>query len=187
MNEEWKPLLEFLIPWTNQPIFYVSNLGRVRSHRFKRPYIIRTYKNTCWYEYFQFNLSSKRTSITLHKAVLLAHVWPRRAGMEVNHKDWDKSNNTLSNLEYCTRSQNMKHAYDTWLKAPVTWEKHHLHGKTWEKHHLSNGVGQYDNGILLNTFGSLREAARSVFGNASHISKCIKEGKTAYWFTWKKI
>ena len=38
-------------------------------------------------------------------------------GFEINHKDGDKSNNSLKNLEIVTRSENIKHAFDTGLNV----------------------------------------------------------------------
>ena len=36
---------------------------------------------------------------------------------QVNHKDGDRYNNKADNLEWCTASRNVKHAYDTGLKS----------------------------------------------------------------------
>ena len=44
----------------------------------------------------------------VHRLVLLAFIGPSH--LEVNHKDGDKENNNLNNLEYCTHSENHIHA-----------------------------------------------------------------------------
>ncbi len=45
-------------------------------------------------------------------------------GLEINHIDGDKHNNSLSNLELVTRSENLTHAIRTGLKKPVCGEAH---------------------------------------------------------------
>jgi hypothetical protein len=63
----------------------------------------------------------------VHQLVAAAFIGPCPSGQEVNHDDGVKSNNNASNLEYLTRSGNMRHAYRTGLRKanPVFGERHH--------------------------------------------------------------
>lgn len=47
----------------------------------------------------------------VHVLIALAFIGPRPDGMEINHKDGIKVNNKPENLEYVTRSVNMKHCH----------------------------------------------------------------------------
>ena len=59
---------------------------------------------------------------TIHRVIALAFV-PTVAGKDfVNHKDGNKQNNSAENLEWCTREENMKHAYSHGLKTPQKGE-----------------------------------------------------------------
>lgn len=46
----------------------------------------------------------------VHTLVMLTFVGRAPDGYQINHKDYDKTNNTLANLEYVTPKQNMQHA-----------------------------------------------------------------------------
>jgi len=46
-----------------------------------------------------------------------AFIGPRQDGLEANHKDGDKKNNSVENLEYVTQLENMLHAHEMGLVA----------------------------------------------------------------------
>jgi len=114
--EEWKSISGY------EGYYEVSNLGRVRSIERLVPHA--RYGTTKQQSkilrpaiddgYFKVALSKDRTlrSMRVHRLVAAAFVDNPNDYTEVNHKDGDKLNNQVSNLEWCTRSQNVKHAFD---------------------------------------------------------------------------
>ena len=58
---------------------------------------------------------------TVHSLVATAFIGPCPDGFEINHKDGDKTNNRVGNLEYMTHGDNQKHAIATGLapKPPL--------------------------------------------------------------------
>lgn len=65
----------------------------------------------------------KGKSYPVHRLVLLAFVGPCPEGYEVHHKDGDRANNSLDNLEYVTSSENTLHAVKagTWPLGERRW------------------------------------------------------------------
>jgi hypothetical protein len=63
--------------------------------------------------------SGKYSTFSLHRLVAEAFIGPRPAGMEVNHKDGNKGNNQADNLEYVTKSENVRHAMRLGLVNPT--------------------------------------------------------------------
>lgn len=59
-------------------------------------------------------------SISVHRLVALAFLPNPMKHKEVNHIDGNKENNCLENLEWCSRSENMKHAYAIGLHKGVS-------------------------------------------------------------------
>ena len=91
--------------------YEVSDEGEVRNARTGRVLKARRDRG-----YERVQLSGRRIH-TVHLLVLRAFVGERPEGCSINHIDGCKSNNNLANLEYCTPSQNMKHAFRMGLQS----------------------------------------------------------------------
>lgn len=59
----------------------------------------------------------------VHQLVAEAFLGEKPINMEINHKDGKKDNNNITNLEYVTKSENIRHAFSIGLKN-VTGENH---------------------------------------------------------------
>ena len=107
--ETWKPV----IGWEDS--YEVSDEGRVRrSCEGRATFIGRIQKPTLnrkGYPIANLNRDGRRQIIPVHKLVATAFIGPRPAGKEINHRDGNKTNNALPNLEYVTPSENMRHSY----------------------------------------------------------------------------
>lgn len=84
----------------------VSNLGRIRRY-YKNGKVkyLKPFKNHGGY--WMVDLAGK--TVVVHRLVAETFL-ERREGLQVNHKDGNKNNNGLLNLEWCTQSKNMQHA-----------------------------------------------------------------------------
>lgn len=98
-GEIWKPLTHI-----GFPLYFVSNKGRVRRlNRLKFPKANRDgYAEINLYRLNEFK------TITIHRLVLVAFTGDR-PGMTINHKDYNRMNNELVNLEWMTIQDNLKH------------------------------------------------------------------------------
>lgn len=120
--------------------------------------------------------SEGRKFFLIHRLVLEAYnPILNSLSYQVNHKDGDKENNSLDNLEWCTQSQNMIHSIKTGLKHPAKGEKVGGHKLT-EEEVLS--ICEY----LKNSNYSLQEIGDK-FGVSKHCIFDIKRKKSWSWLT----
>lgn len=175
-DEIWKDVAEY------EGLYEVSNLGRVKSfpRRGTNGGIMVGGKSR-GYHSILLTKGGKCKPVKVHRLVAIAFMG-KQEGKEVNHKDGNKINNTLENLEWCTRSENQKHAYDNGLQVGNTVEQTKLAAiKTSKKVNQLSREKDF-----VNSFKSVSEASRQTGINKSGILACI-HGKTKHAgnFVWE--
>lgn len=98
--------------WKNVDVFNyaVSDQGRVKNLRTGR-YIGSNRNGYRAVELRQPSaLGGRRQTILVHALVLHYFVGPRPPGKYINHKNFNRADNRLENIEYCTPKENSEHA-----------------------------------------------------------------------------
>ncbi len=122
MNKIWKPVHDF------QGLYEVNNFGQVRrihkDHRAKSKYhILKPCKKRNGYVQVTLSRHCKFKYVGIHTLVLEAFDCPRPNNQQCNHKDGDKTNNRLENLEWVTKSENEKHKFAMHPKCCIKGSK----------------------------------------------------------------
>jgi len=115
MKEIWKSIKGY------EGLYEVSNLGNVKSYWFKNPKILKKRVGKRGYLIVDLVKESKgkRKVFSVHRLVAEAFIENVKNKQVVNNIDGDKTNSNVSNLEWCTYSENSKHAYDTSLNRSL--------------------------------------------------------------------
>ena len=107
--ENWKDIPDY------EGLYQISDFGNVKSLISNR--ILKPSKDR--FGYVRFNAFNNKKAKTLRIHRLVMEIFnPIDNIMQVNHIDGNKLNNKLDNLEWCTDSENKKHAYKTGLMLP---------------------------------------------------------------------
>ena len=108
-REEWRWVPGY------EDLYMVSNFGNVMSQRSghgSSPMgILKPQKNNAGYLQVNLIKNKKSKNVMIHRIVAAAFIPNPDNKEEVNHKDGNKTNNHTSNLEWVTRSENLRHAY----------------------------------------------------------------------------
>lgn len=97
MNEIWKQI---------DDRYSVSNFGRIKSNYANKEKILKPYKNHRGYLMVDLRHPNTRKTMQVHRLVAIAFIPNPNNLPEVNHKDEDKTNNHVDNLEWCTTEYN---------------------------------------------------------------------------------
>lgn len=109
MDEIWKPIKGF------ETLYEISNLGKVKSLPKQSGFLKRKERimsltdNKKGYLYVTFEVNGKRSRFYVHRLVA-DHFIPNPNNLEtVNHKDKNRKNNHVDNLEWMSYSENNQH------------------------------------------------------------------------------
>lgn len=172
--ETWKGVRRY------EDLYEVSSLGRVRSlprtcrkleGKILKEYvyegkILKPYRNHKGYLLVRLYRNDKTKDMTVHRLVAEAFIPNPDNLPQINHKDENKANNSVENLEWCTNAYNRNY------------------GSGFFRH--KKPVAQYSrDGRLLRWFYSAADASRELGINAQSIRAAVtNKRKTAGGFIW---
>lgn len=148
--------------------YQISNLGRIKSfHRDKtNGYIMKAFADKKGYLFVVLRFNGRYKRYSVHRLVATAFIPNPDNLPQVNHKDEDKSNNRVDNLEWCTNHYNL--CYGTHNQRVAIANRCHPA--------VSYGVFSIDGNGNFNFYGSIREASRQTGIPAPNIIRAIKSG-----------
>lgn len=161
-NEVWKPVNGY------EERYLVSTEGQVYSITRKK--IMKPLEDEKGYLRVELRCGNKRKVKKIHRIVAETFIENQLSKKEINHKDGNKQNNTIENLEWCTRSENLIHAYSSGLKKQRT------------KAVIMRTIG----GEFIKMFQSQTEAEQITGVCQGSISRCcLGRSKTAGGYVWQ--
>ena len=162
-NEQWKPY--------KNTTFMISNLGRIRN--MKTNNLLKGKITKDGYREWCLSINGKKKSYLAHRLIYETFIGELQEEYVINHKDGNKLNNCVDNLEQITYQENTNHAYYQIKSNPNIKQ-----------------VGKYSlDNELLEVYPSCAEAARQNIGCKANLICNVCNGKTNthHGYKWKYI
>lgn len=163
-------------------IYKVSNNGYVINTVSNR---ILTRNNINGYAAVTLCLNGKNKIHTIHRLVAIHFIDNPNSKPQVNHKDGYRLNNNVENLEWCTASENAKHAYSIGLSKPNKSNIGNFNGDSFNSRSV---LCKNKNGDIIFHFECIRQAAKNLKISESAISNNLNGlCKTSGGFIWEYV
>lgn len=187
MEEIWKDIEGY------EGKYEVSNLGNVRSLNYRgsgKVKLLKQIPDKDEYKTIQLCKNGKIKTYKVHRLVAIAFI-PNPDNLPIiNHKDEDKTNNNVNNLEWCTIAYNNNYGTKKErLSESLRGKNHPNYGKKGKDANGSKPILMYDKeGNFIRRFDCIRDA-NEYFGknrSCTGIGECLRgRNKTAYGFIFK--
>jgi hypothetical protein len=162
-DEKWK-----VVPIKEYNSYKISNHGRIKNSKDK---ILNPY-NISGYKVIQLSSDGKTKNLKMHRLVAMAFIPNPNNYSIVNHIDENKVNNHISNLEWVTSSQNIKHS--------IKESRLEANGKKVQQISID--------GKFIKEWSYIAKAGKELGISAKTISSvCRGIGQTAGGYKWKFI
>ena len=188
-NIKWKPV--HIAPEN----FLISNNGKLYNIKTKR--LLKPRLSNTGYLRYHLSVGGKRYNMAAHRLVAIAFIPNPENKPTVNHKNEDKTDNRVENLEWFTNAE--QNIYGTRIERArkhTDYKARKIDYKIVASKHdytKQNMCGRrkciaYKNDEFFGSYNSQAEASRATKVNISKISECIKgTRKQSKGFTFKRI
>lgn len=171
MGESWEIWKRYgKISKITNGLYQVSNLGNIRNYKSNR--ILKSCKDKDGYLLIGLHKNHKLKTVRIHRLVAKSFIPNLENKPQVNHKDGNKQNNNVDNLEWCTMLENIKHAWKNGLM-----KIHYGKGKNSKKAKIIYQIDPKTNKII-NIYHGNRDVERKTGYDHSSISKCCRNRKS---------
>ena len=155
-------------------VFEDGRIFSYKKNKFLKPTTKNGYQVVCLYDN-EGNMKQYLVHRVVYESVTGA---PIPDGLQVNHIDENKANNSISNLNLMTPKENTN-----WGSGIERCSKARINGKR------SKAVGAFKNDELVMTFPSTKECGRQGFdsGNVAACCRGVKSYKTYKGYIWRYL
>lgn len=177
MNETWRDIPNY------KGLYMINNKGNILSLKYRKyqgKKLLKLHKDKDGYLVVGLSKKGRTVTYKVHRLVMLSFVGYSK--LQVNHIDGNKINNCVTNLEYCTPLENVRHAIKNSLNKNLN-----TIGLTIHNNSIKVPVYQYNKkGDLLAVYESQHEAFLKTGVNAGNISACVRGmQKSAGGYIWE--
>jgi hypothetical protein len=180
-GEEWRDVPGY------EDVCAVSSMGRILSKgrevrsgygttKWKQPVLQKAHTNKEGYSVVNVSKNGKAVPTLVHRLLALAFIPNPENKPQIDHIDANRSNNKLSNLRWCTGSENMRNPHAISKCRQINLGR--------ERPEKFNPILRIKNGVVDKTYKSTKFTTADGFEVRSVYQACVGKRKTYKGYIW---